>query len=221
MDKKRTTEPRSEKVPKKVIKKVAKNAPSPDGRARFVTTTVPPTRQRSRAAPALGGELTRTVRIQPRAADAWRQFAYELSIALEALEEDEFLIIQLKSAHRFIQFAAQGSFGMRAEAVSDFYLEEREHLTPQQAVQLVELGWNAPTKLPDELELGRHTADGSPNYFLDLAKPVPYDSLAGLAVATLGDVFGAGHPGELEYSAFAADKTCIRFPHLGLRRRPG
>ena len=152
---------------------------------------------------------------QPSTEDAWKRFAYELHESLGALEEDEFLNITIKGTSRYVQFAAQGAFGMRAEATSDFYLPEDEHLDEDDYRRLLELGWHAPTNLPDEFG---HKADGSPNYFLDLAKPVPLDDVAITAVNTLIGVFGAEHPGDLEYTAFSKSGQSIRFPNLGIRR---
>src|SRR5437879_3819022 len=77
--------------------------------------------------PSIGRQV-RTISIQYSAVEAWRQFAHELSLTLEALEEDEFLTLSVKRSNRHVQFAGQGSFGMRAEAVSDFYLPDNEHL---------------------------------------------------------------------------------------------
>jgi hypothetical protein len=160
--------------------------------------------------------------VQPSSSEAWKGFVLELTTALRALEEDEFLIISVKKTNRFVQFAAQGSFGMRAEVTSDFYLPEEEQLSKKQYSALLQLGWNAPSNLPDQLEPGRgHKSDGSPNYFLDIARPVPFELLAQLAVATFRGVFGAGHPGNLQYSAFGEGRVSIRFPHLGVRRRLG
>ena len=78
--------------------------------------------------------------------------------------------------------------------------------------------WEAPTNLPDEFG---HRPDGSPNYFVDLADPVPLDELAALAVATLADVHGAMHPNALEYSTGGGDNRSIRFPNLEIRRASG
>jgi hypothetical protein len=108
---------------------------------------------------------------------------------------------------------------MRVEAISNLYLPEDKHLTPEQSARMLELRWNGPTALPDELEPGGMKADGSPNYFLDVARPVPYDVLAQLATATLRDVFGAPHPGGLEYQGLGTGNLSIRFPNLGIRRQ--
>ena len=147
--------------------------------------------------------------------DAWKRFACELAIALRGLEEDEWLVLSLKRRNRFVQFMNQGGAGFRAEAVSDFYLEDGDHLSEHDHGALLELGWGAPTNLPDEFG---HRPDGSPNYFLDLANPAPLDELALLAANTLLHVYGAEHPHALEYSTGSQDRTSIRFPNLGIRR---
>jgi len=55
---------------------------------------------------------------------------------------------------------------------------------------------------------------GSPNYFLDVNVPVPCRSVANLAINTLREVFGAKHPGELQYRAFAKHGGDIEFRNL-------
>ena len=165
----------------------------------------------------LHGASALNVSTQPSAHEAWKRFAYELYVSLGGLEEDEFLILSVKNRpFYYVQFAAQGSFGMRAEASSSFYIPEEAAMSEEQHKYLLDLGWRAPSKLPDDLQ-SRHEADGSASYFVDLAKPVPYDRLAVLAVNTLRNVFGTPHPGELQYRAFS-NKTAIRFPNLGIKR---
>lgn len=111
---------------------------------------------------------------QPPTADAWMLFAGELGNALRGLEEGEWLVLSLKSRRRFVQFMNQGGAGYRAEAVSDFYLTDADRLTERDRATLLELGWGAPTNLPDEFGF---RPDGSPNYFVCLANPVPLDEL--------------------------------------------
>jgi hypothetical protein len=152
---------------------------------------------------------------QPLTADAWKHFAHELAIALRGLEEDEWLVLSHKKRNRFDQFMHQGGAGIRAEAVSDFYLGDGDRLSERDHELLLELGWDAPTNLPDEF--GRRP-DGSPNYLVDLANPVPLDELAILAVNTLASVYGAEHPNALEYSTGSEHNASIRFPNLGIRR---
>jgi hypothetical protein len=109
---------------------------------------------------------------------------------------------------------------MRAEVVSDFYVPEEQQLSRKQYEMLLGLGWHAPTNLRDELEAGGRRSNGSPNYFLDLAQPVPFSIVADIGVKTLRDVYKAGHPGYLQYSAFYRGGDSIRLPNLGIQRRP-
>ncbi len=149
---------------------------------------------------------------------AWAQFASDLADALADLDEDEFLIITTKKDGYYVQFAAQGNFGMRLEATSNAYTDDNNKLSEQACAKLLNLGWNAPTCVPDDFHPERHDPDGSPNYFLDVGVPLPYGSVASLAVNTLRAVFGATHPGELQYKAFANRDGNIRFPNLRIAR---
>jgi hypothetical protein len=155
---------------------------------------------------------------QPNAEEAWTQFADELTRCIANLDEDEFLIVDTKQSGYFVQFAGRGGFGIRAEAVSNAYLDDRRKLSEDACMKLLELGWNAPTNIPDHLEPGGHPPDGSPNYFLEIALPVPYKAVARLAVDTLQQIFGVMHPGGLRYKAFATGGVKIRFPNLPIAR---
>lgn len=161
--------------------------------------------------------LSRFLANAPRQAsclDAWTHFAHELAVALRGLEEDEWLVLSAKKRNRYVQFMNQGC-GFRAETVSDFYLADDDRLTAEDRMLLLQLGWDAPTNLPDEFGC---LPDGSPNYFVDLANPVPLEELAALAVSTLADVHRLQHPNALEYSAEGGTNRSIRFPNLGIRR---
>lgn len=144
----------------------------------------------------------------------WHDFAQRLSLALVALDEEEFLIVSIRGTNRYVQFSEQALLGMRAEATSSYYLPEHETLDDRQHATLLRLGWGAPTNLPEGI--GPHEFEGSPNYFVELEPPVEYDRLAVLAVATLAAVFGADGPDRLEYQAFVDDGTPILFPALGI-----
>ena len=61
--------------------------------------------------------------------------------------------------------------------------------------------------------------DGSPNFYLDVAMPVPYGEISALAVETLRGPFAVRHPGELQYEGYSDRATSIRFPQLGIKRR--
>ena len=49
----------------------------------------------------------------------WPPFAKTLASVLAKLEEDQFLIVPVKQSNQYVQFAAQGSFGMRTETTSN------------------------------------------------------------------------------------------------------
>ena len=152
-----------------------------------------------------------------RVSVAWRPFEKQLATVLAVLEEDQFLVVSHKHTKRFVQFAAQGAFGMRAETVSNAYLEGRSRLGKRQLAGLVKAGWLAPTGTP-EGSIPELDPDGSPNFFMDLPAPVPFERLAGIAVRTLSEVLRVPYPGMLQYEAFDIDGNAILLPSLGLKR---
>jgi tetratricopeptide (TPR) repeat protein len=160
----------------------------------------------------------RRMKAAPPFSDAWVEFQRNLASALEDLEDDEFLIIASKAEPYFVQFAAQGRHAMRAEAVSNSFITADAKLPAAACENLLRLGWNAPTYVPAKGV--EEPADGSPNYYLDAATPVPHARLAALAIKTLRQIYRVRHPGELTYKAkaFAEDKTSIRFPMLKIQR---
>lgn len=177
------------------------------------------TRNASQKKPAPEREPEHPLASAPRqlpASEAWREFADHLMAALIGLEEDEYLILGVKDSCRYVQFMDQGRYGMRMESVSDYYLPEDEHLAEEDYQFLMKLGWHAPTQVPGT---AGHDPDGSPNYYLDLAHPVPIPDMAVMAVLTLANVHNVAHPGGLEYAARSTGGTSIRFPHLPIRRR--
>jgi len=149
--------------------------------------------------------------------EAWTDFGYRLVQVLQDLQEDEYLIVNLKGSNRFVQFAGQGAHGMRMETVSNYYLPETEQLGEVQHDVMLKLGWNAPCNLPDEFG---HEPVGSPNYYLDVPRPLDFDRIAALAVSTLLGPLDADHPLDLEYGSFAESGEGIRWPTLGLRQAP-
>ena len=158
----------------------------------------------------------------PTAHAAWHTFECGLANALAELKEDEFLFVSPKRGPLFVQFLDQGVHGLRAEAVSNVYLDEDAQLSPAACTRLVALGWHAPTSGSDEGDGPWPTdIDGSSNFFLDAPPPVPYSVLAKLAVGTLREVYRTGHPGGLHYAAGSLEdaSASLRFPALGLKRK--
>ncbi len=150
--------------------------------------------------------------------EEWQRLTEDLGTCLAALNEDEYLILTYKRGICFVQFAAQGEFGMRIEATSNAYIEPATaRLAPQDYLIMAELGWH----LPNE-ELAKHGGadadpDSSPNFFLDVANPIDFRAVATLAVNTLRRVYHIRHPGMLVYKAFASEGSEIRFPSLRLK----
>ena len=148
---------------------------------------------------------------------AWPGFARELARTLAQLEVDQYLILSARQKpDHYVQFAQQGPSGLRAETVSNAFLEEWEQLDEQAQSKLLELGWHAPTTAPPQ----PLDPDGSPNYFRDWPLPVPYEAVAALAVQTLQQVVDVRHPGLLSYKAFAKGGSPLVLPNLGLVRVP-
>jgi hypothetical protein len=85
--------------------------------------------------------------------------------------------------------------------------------------ELRRIGWSAPTGTPAEASPKRQP-EGSPNFFRDFDRPVPYDAVARMAVRSLVGVFEIPHPGYLHYKAFDKSKRSILIPTLGLMREP-
>jgi hypothetical protein len=165
---------------------------------------------------ALRTRRRRSIRPAPSIEKAWQIFRRNLAAALGDLEEDEHLILSHKRSNYFVQFAAQGALGMRAEAVSNTYIAPLRRLAVATIQALRDLGWNPPTYVPQEGI--PEPANGSPNYYIDAAAPVPFRKLALLALDTLRDVYRVRHPGELQYVAFSDQGVPIRFPLLGIKR---
>lgn len=131
-------------------------------------------------------------------------------------QEDEFLVLSSKFVNYFVQFAAQGHFGMRIEATSNVYVAPPEDVLSANAYSaMAKLGWKSPTGVPGSEP---RDPDGSPNFFLDLALPLDFRRIAGIAVDTLRHVYRIQHPGQLQYKSFDSSGVEIRFPTLRLKR---
>ena len=150
---------------------------------------------------------------------AWPAFESKLAEALAVLEEDQYLVITEKRGWAYVQFAAQGSFGLHAECVGNNYLDEAHALRAGQMTALRRIGWSSPTGTREEILASRRT-DGSPNFFRDFDRPVPYDAVARMAVRSLVGVFEIPHPACLHYKAFDKSERSILIPTLGLMREP-
>jgi hypothetical protein len=155
----------------------------------------------------------------PRADRAWKHFESGLAHVLPDLARGDCLIVSHRTADIFVQFVGDGRDGMRAEAISNDYVTKGRRLSAAATRALVQCGWNRPTHSA-AVEDARQPGEGSPNFYLDLERPVPFAQLAAMAVKSLREVYKVRLPGELQYNAFDDDDAQIRFPALKLRRQP-
>lgn len=136
---------------------------------------------------------------------AWVTFRRRLADRLELVEEDDYLLLEVESAvdagerdgaAPYVQFCGYGGGSIRAEAVSDHYLDDRFALGDAGDAQLVDIGWEPPE--PDAEPAADH------NYVLD-SHHDDVEWLATVVVRTLRDVYGCPHP------AFVAsdDFVCV------------
>ena len=95
----------------------------------------------------------------------WKLFAMKLSGVISKMVEDQMLVISEKHSSGFVQFAAQGGFGLRAEISSNAYLSESDRLTGIQIARLIKAGWGAPTGKPAEAQMTVLRKDNSMDYF--------------------------------------------------------
>jgi hypothetical protein len=154
-------------------------------------------------------------RRQPRTARSWPAFERSLATAIASLDR-EFLVLDVKGTGLYVQVHAKAREGLRAEAVSNAWLSERDRLDPDRAAALTDLGWSPPTQGPEDTIV----KGGSPNHFRDYPAPVPEGQVARLLVLTLSGPFHVRGPSGLAYRAFAASGGELQLPALGLAQRP-
>jgi hypothetical protein len=148
---------------------------------------------------------------------AWPPFTEELEHALGTLQEDQYLVISVKRSGHYVQFAGQGSYGLRVETTSNAYLGDGDKLDKRQLSALAKAGWSKPTRNPQK-STPENDPDGSPNYFAEFPAPVDLKAVSKLSVRTMVKILRVPHPGMLEYEAFDSDSNPIDIPGLGLKR---
>ena len=141
--------------------------------------------------------MTSTTKAKPTPASnfsvAWPPFAQKLAAVLAKLEEDQYLVLEVKQSDRFIQFAAQGAFGIRVETTSNHYLRKQEKLDARQIAALIKVGWRAPTGKPTD-STPESDPDGSPNFFAEFLTPVSFEEVANLTIRTFTEILRVPHP---------------------------
>lgn len=66
----------------------------------------------------------------------WPEFMARLSEVLGKLDEDQYLVINVKKSNRYVQFAGQGRYGLRAETASRAlirYVSRSVHRRPRRS----------------------------------------------------------------------------------------
>lgn len=170
----------------------------------------------SRQPPRRGGPAG----TRPPVSRAWAPFTRALADVLAVLGDDQFLILSGKSRNVFVQFACQGPQGLRAEAVSNAYLEPEEALDRAALARLRTLGWRQPSGPAEWTDTPEKCPDGSPNFFREWPVPVPVADAAALAVTTLREIYGIPHPSFLVYTAFERGGRALLLPTLRVGRAP-
>ncbi|MGW5075775.1 TY-Chap domain-containing protein [Rhodococcus sp. NPDC004095] len=135
---------------------------------------------------------------------AWSEHQQRLADVIAAMREDDLLALELgeeSSVDGFVpcvQFLAWGDGQIRCEVPSNDYLDPRYQLSASDEARLVGLGWQRPTRTPDD-----EPDAGSPAFFVD--KPSNWaDQLAAMAVAAFREVWSVPHPTFLRIDASEA-----------------
>ena len=129
---------------------------------------------------------------------AWDEFERRLVERLDAMDEDDLLLVEVPGAEEqdgatpYVQFCAWGEDMVRCEAVSNHYLAETWTLTEEAGAELVTLGFTAPSYAPDE-----EADEGSSNFYVDVPRDGAFD-LGWMTVVALRDVYGVPHPSLLD-----------------------
>lgn len=154
---------------------------------------------------------------QSKVSRDWPLFTENLRSILAGLEEDQFLILTVKRTGQFVQFAGQGSFGMRCETASNEFVSKAGQLDDLQLTMMTTLGWAPPTGTLDEAT-PENDPDGSPNFHIDCPAPLNFAEIAHRVTDTLTQALRVPHPSFLEYEAFDSEDKQLNFPSLGLKR---
>jgi hypothetical protein len=136
---------------------------------------------------------------------AWAAFRAELADAIAEVADGQVIEAELgclaegqpsNGAAPYVQFVGWGEGLVRAEAVSNRYLDPAYVLEVEDYEEMIELGWAPPTYFEDQ-----EPDHGSDNFWVD-AEQREADRLAWMAVQALREVFGVIHPSFLATSGF-------------------
>lgn len=138
----------------------------------------------------------------------WTAFRTRLADAIAGLTDDGVIEVELSNpgddgpgngAAPYVQFLAWGEGLVRAEAVSNAYLDPAFALEVEAYDDMHEIGWSMPT-----FGEGEQPDHGSANFWLDV-ETRDADRLAWMAARALREVFGCVHPSFLTESGLDED----------------
>ncbi len=138
----------------------------------------------------------------------WDRLTARLADTIEVLEEGQYLGLQLRAGVPYYVQLAVTSEGVRAEAVSNRFLEGWQRLDATAIDRLRRLGWRPPTDI----------GDGPVNWWRHFDCPVPAREAAELLTSTLHRAFDVARVDQLEYRAFSQSGDTILLPGLSLAR---
>lgn len=125
----------------------------------------------------------------------WAQFRGRLADRISAMEVDEILHVEmltgideedLEGAAPYAQLIRWDAEAVRAEVVSNDFLDALYELSEADEGALLEMGWEAPEREGDE-------GDAPGNYFVH-AEPREADEVAVMVVRAFREVYGCLHP---------------------------
>lgn len=135
---------------------------------------------------------------------AWSEHQQRLADVIAAMQEDDLLALELGEEATVdgfvpcVQFLAWGDGQVRCEVPSNDYLDPRYRLSAADERRLVDLGWQRPTRAPED-----EPDSGSPAFYVD--KPTNWaDQLAAMAVTAFRELWSVPHPTFLRIDASEA-----------------
>jgi hypothetical protein len=144
----------------------------------------------------------------------WAEFQRRLADYLAAMHDEDLLVLESgfeeldesRGLMPCIQFVVWDGDTVRCEVPSNHYLHPDRMLSDAEQHYLTELGWNRPTRGPDD-----EADDGSPAFFVD-KKQSWSDQLAAMTVAAFRDVWGVTHPAFLSTETSSTDPAAAFDP---------
>ena len=140
--------------------------------------------------------------------EKWAEFELQLGRALARMELDQYLVITVRDSGKFVQFAAMGEEGLRAEVTGNSFLDGADRISDSQIGRLFRAGWEPPIEASEDF----------PNFFMNLSVPIDPCAIAKSAVHVLDDILRVPDPSVLQYSAFCRDGDAFVLEDLKIDR---